>query len=153
MAGFDTPTALVTGNTVTEAVYNEIRDSIIANSFAVYPLGGSRTIAIAGGATTYQDAPDYVEFEVPTTTYTGYVYKALVEVKTENAATTVTPKIRNVSDGSDAVVGSAGTSTSWGTYQTLTFTVTAGKKYRLMFSKSDDLYAAWGIGVVRRTHA
>ena len=154
MAGWSTPDALVTGNAITQTNYNDkIVASIVADSHAVFPLGGSRTIAIPNGATTYQDAPDYIEFEVPTTSYTGFVYKAIVEVKTENASTTVTPKVRNVSDGVDAVVGSAGTSTSWGTYQTLTFTVSAGKKYRLMASKSDDLYQAWIIGVVRRTHA
>lgn len=150
---WSTPDTLISGDVLTLARYNKLKDSIIANSHAVYPLGGSRSIAIPTGATTYQDAPEYIEFEVPTTTYGSYVYKAIVEVRTENAATTVTPKIRNVTDASDAVVGSAGTATAWGTYQTLTFTVAAGKKYRLMASKSDDVYQAWIIGVVRRTHA
>jgi hypothetical protein len=149
---FSTPDALVSGDVVTLARYNQIRDSIIADSHAVFPLGGSRSIAIPTGG-GYQDAPEYIEFEVPSTTYGGYVYKCVVEVKTENAATTVTPKLRNVTDGTDAVVGTAGTSTSWGTYQTLTFTVAAAKKYRLQASKSDDVYQAWITGHIRRTHA
>ncbi len=149
---YNTPDALVSGNVLTLARYNKLRDSIIANSHAVFPLGGSRAIAIPTGG-GYQDAPPYIEFEVPTTDYTGYVYKAVIEVRTENAATTVTPKIRNITAGSDAVIGSAGTATAWGTYQTLTFTVTAGNKYRLMAQKSDDAVQGFVIGVVRRTHA
>jgi hypothetical protein len=153
MAGWSLPDALTTGQVMTQTNYNDkIVASIVADSHAVFPLGGSRSQAIPTGATTYQDAPEYIEFEVPTTSYTGFVYKAIVEMKTENAATTVTPKIRNITDSTDAVVGSAATSTTWGTYQTLTFTVTAGKKYRLMASKSDDVYQAWIIGTVRRTH-
>lgn len=149
---YDNPDSLVTLDTVTLARYNKIRDSIIADSHAVFPLGGSRSIAIPTGG-GYQDAPDYIEFEVPTTSYTGFVYNVIVEIRTENASTTVTPKLRNVTDSTDAVVGSAGTSTAWGTYQTLSFTVAAGKKYRLMASKSDDAVQAWVIGHVRRKHA
>lgn len=149
---YDNPDSLITGDTLTASRYNKLRDSIIADSHAIFPLGGSRSSAIPTGG-GYQDAPEYIEFEVPTTSYTGFVYHVIVEVKTENASTTVTPKLRNVTDSTDAVVGSAGTSTSWGTYQTLSFTAAAGKKYRLMASKSDDAFQGWIIGHVRRKHA
>jgi hypothetical protein len=77
-----------------------------------------------------------------------------VEVKTENAATTVTPRLYNVTDASVNWTGSAGTSTAWGTYQVSSaLTIAAGKKYRLQFTKSDDVYESWGIGVIRRTAA
>jgi hypothetical protein len=50
--------------------------------------------------------------------------------------------------------GSAGTSAAWGTYQVSgALTIAAGKKYRLQFTKSDDVYEAFGIGLIRRTVA
>ncbi len=149
---YDNPESLVTGNVLTQSRYTKLRDSIIADSHAVFPLGGSRSVAIPTGG-GYQDAPEYIEFEVPSTDYTGFAYHVVVEVRTENASTTVTPKLRNITAGSDAVVGSAGTSTAWGTYQTLSFTPASGEKYRLMASKSDDAVNAWVIGHVRRKHA
>jgi hypothetical protein len=150
---FSTPDTLISGDTITLARYNKLKDSIIANSFAQYFIGGSETIAVATGL-GYVYAPGYVPFTVPSgTTYTGYVWKLVVEVWTENAATTVTPKLRNFTDSTDAVVGVAGTATARGTYQTLTFTLAASKEYRLMVSKSDDLFQCWVMGWIQRTHA
>jgi hypothetical protein len=151
---WSTPDALVTGNAITQTNYNDkIVASIVANSFAFWYIGGSETEAIRTGATTYQRAPNYLPFSIPNTNYTGHVYKLVAEVWTENAATTVTPKLRNFTDSTDAVVGSAGTATARGTLQTLTFTLAAGKVYHLMASKSDDLYQAWIMGWIQRTHA
>ncbi len=151
---FSTPDALVTNNPITQTNYNDkIVASIVANSFGFYYIGGSDSVAIPTGATTYQLAPNWLPFSVPNTNYTGYVWKLVAEVWTENASTTVTPKLRNHTDSTDAVVGSAGTATSRGTLQTLTFTLAAGKEYRLMASKSDDLYQAWIMGWIQRTHA
>jgi hypothetical protein len=150
---FDTPATLVTADVMTLARYNKLKDSIIANAHAVFPLGGSRTFAlpVGGGA---QDAVDYVEFEVPTSASGGHVFKVVCEVKTENAATTVTPRLYNVTDAAVTWTGSACTSTAWGTYQvSSTLTIAAGKKYRLQFTKSDDVYEAWGTGHIRRTAA
>jgi hypothetical protein len=150
---FSLPTVLLTGQTVTQAIWAMIVDSFKATAHAVYPLGGSRTLAIplGGGA---QDAIDYLEFEVPTAESGGATYKVVVEVKTENAATTITPRLYNVTDATATWTGAAGTSTAWGTYQVSSaLTIAAGKKYRLQFTKSDDVYEGWGIGVVRRTYA
>jgi hypothetical protein len=150
---FDTPATLVTTDILTLARYDKLKDSIIANAHAVFPLGGSRTfvLPVGGGA---QDAVDYIEFEVPTSASGGHTFKVVCEVKTENAATTVTPRLYNVTDAAVTWTGSAGTSTAWGTYQVSSaLTIAAGKKYRLQFTKSDDVYESWGTGHIRRTAA
>ena len=127
--------------------WNKLDDSVKTGAFVTHPLGGSRTIGLTG--TGYQDAMDYVDFVMPNAASTGATYEALIDCLCENAATTVTPKIRNITDSSDAVVGSAHASTSWA-LQTLAFTPASGKTYRLMLVKSDDTYDAWGIGSLRR---
>ncbi len=136
--------------------YQKLRVSIIANSFDEIPLGGSRHTAVPDGG-SYKDAIEFQDFMITSADYGGATFEAIVEVRVENAGITITPKIRNVTDASDAVVGSASTSTTggsagdvWAT-QTLAFTPTANKRYRLMLVKSADTYAAWAIGKVRRT--
>lgn len=122
-------------------------DAAVCSSFN---MGGSRSAAITG--TGYQDAENYLDWRVPDSASSGGVFKVYVDLLCENAATSVTPKIRNITDSSDAVVGSASTSTSWAE-QTLTFTPVVGKKYRLMFVKSDDVYSCWGVGFLQRSAA
>ncbi len=150
---YSTPDVLLSREIIQKVNYDKIRDSIIANAHAVFPLGGSRTFAIptGGGA---QDAIDYLEFEVPTSASSGFVYKVNVEIRTENAATTVTPQLYNVTDASVTWTGSAGTSTAWGTYQLSgALTILVGKRYRLRLTKSNDTYESYGIGTIRRTAA
>lgn len=127
---------------------NRIRDAAIAVAFHAIPLGGSRIVAIAG--TGYKDAIDYLNFYLPDAKYSGFVYTAIVDLLCINAATTIAPKIRNITDGTDAVIGSASSSTTW-TEQSLTWTPTVGKQYRLQLLKSDDVYECFGIGYVRIT--
>ena len=147
---YQTPTTLTSADQFASEEYIKVRNAIVACAFSTYPLGGSRSIGLAG--TGYQDAIDYLDFTMPDSASTGGVYKAVIDLLCENAATTVTPKIRNITDSSDTVIGSAHASTSWGS-QSLTFTPASGKTYRLQLVKSDDVYAAYGIGVVRRTDA
>ena len=139
----------ITGATYVGAdgFFEPCRSSLVAHDFEIIPLGGSRVHGLAG--TSYQDAIDYIDFEIPDADYDGGTWTAEVNLLCENAATTVTPKIRNITDSSDAVVGSAHSSTSWAT-QSLAFTPTVGKAYRLMLVKSDDVYACWAIGSMQR---
>lgn len=147
---YQTPTSLTSADQFASEEYIKLRDAILACAFTTHPLGGSRTISIAG--TGYKDAIDYISFTMPDAPSSGGVWNAVIELLCENVATTITPKIRNITDSTDTVIGSAHASTSWGT-QTLSFTPVAGKTYRLMLVKSDDVYDAFGIGVVRRTNA
>lgn len=117
-------------------------------------LGGSRTIALARTAAA-QDAIDYLDVEIDGTNLTGLTKQARVEVRTLGA-TTVTPKVRNVTDSTDAGTGvaCAGTAADYsGTNQkqTIALTIASGvKKYRLMATPSattDDTFAIGGIEI------
>lgn len=155
MAGYSTPDVLVTLATVTLANYNKIRDSIKANAHGVFSLGGSRSFAIPIGGGV-QDAIDYVEFQVPTTAEGGFTYKVECEVKTEDVATTGTPRLYNITDSTITWTGSAGAATAWGTsaYQlSSALTIAAGKRYRLQATKSDDAVDVWVVGRIVRTYA
>jgi hypothetical protein len=129
--------------------FQQIRDAARA---AIYNppawLGGSRRMTVQG--TGYQDAFDARPFIVPDTPSSGATYKAKVTLKTADAGTTITPRIRNITDATDAAVGVAEDATSF-TEQTLTFTPVVGKEYRLQFVKSNDDAPAWGFGVLQRT--
>jgi hypothetical protein len=132
---------------------NEIKGNIItlASARSRAYLGGSRQGAVPRVASA-QDAIDYIDVEIDGTNLAGLTVQARVEVRTANAGTSVTPKIRNVTDASDAVVGAACSSTTFsgtnGT-QTLTFTPAVGsKKYRLMLTPSNTTNDVYGIGVV-----
>lgn len=150
---YSTPDALSTTQVLTTANYNKIRDSVIADCFMVFPLGGSRSNAIPNGG-GYQVADAAIDFQLPDSASTGGVWKLVVEVVTENAATTVTPRLYNTTDASATWTGSAGTATAFGSSAeqiSTALTVTTGKRYQLQFTKSDDVYACWGIGYLRRT--
>jgi hypothetical protein len=150
---FDTPATLVSGDVLTLARYNKLKDSIIADAHDRSALGGSRVIPILPGGGAL-DAPEYQDFYLPTSSDGGFTFKVEVEVLTENVATTVTPSLYNITDSSTTWTGSAGTSTAWGTYQQSTaLTLAAGKRYRLQATKSNDTYDAWIIGRIVRTAA
>lgn len=120
----------------------------------VYPLGGSRQTALSLTASG-QNVLDYYDVEL--TGISGYTYQARVEVRA-GASTAVTPKIRNITDGVDAGVGSSCSATNAdysGTnqVQTIPLTVVIGtkKKYRFMATAangSSGVYA--GMGVIER---
>lgn len=156
MAGFGLPTSGTgaggaiqsTDDVGADGFFDPTYQSLRACAHAVFPLGGSRQTSLIG--TSYQDAIDYIDFEVTDANYAGFTYAAEVDVLTADAGTSVTAKIRNVTDGTDAVVGAASTATSW-TRQTLSFTPTVGKRYRLQLIKGNDSANAYGIGFIERT--
>jgi hypothetical protein len=118
---------------------------------SIYPLGGSRSTAIFNNVAT--DAQDYIDFVPRTGEFTGATVQAVVEVRTLDGGTSVTPKIRNLTDSTDAIIGLACTATNAdysGTNQrqTLGFTPVAGKRYRLMLTPSNATNGVYGIGFV-----
>ena len=145
-----------TFNAGADSFFEKARANMIANSFGEFSLGGSRTQACQEGG-GYLDAVEFVDFVVPAAGYGGATFAAIVETRVENAAISLTPKIRDLTGASDAVVGSASTSTTgasngdiWAS-QSLSFTPTAGHVYRLMVTKSADTYSAWAVGRIRRS--
>jgi hypothetical protein len=136
--------------------WNEILQSIRAALFNPIPLGGSLDTGHPGSS--YQRVVSGVPFVLPSAVEGGGVWKARVFLVCEDAAVTITPKIRNVTDGSDAVIGDAcsGTAADWsGTnqQQTLTFTPTVGKVYELWATKSAETKECWLVGTLQRTDA
>lgn len=128
--------------------FQKIRDAARAAVFSRSSLGGSRHFTLQG--TGYQDAYDALPFILPDAASAGGAYRAEVWQRTADAGTSLTPKIRNVTDSTDAVIGTPSSSTSWVT-QDLVFTPAVGKEYRLMFVKSNDAAPCWGFGVLQRS--
>lgn len=156
-------TAITSANPITGATdcgadgfFEPVRASLVANIFDVVPLGGSRNAEPIPDGGGYFAARNFIDFVITHANYGGGTWEAIVETRVENAAITLTPKIRCISTPADTVVGSASSSTTgsdtaaWA-QQTLSFTPVAGETYRLMFVKSADTYAAWGMGYMRRT--
>lgn len=128
--------------------YQELRAAILASIFHRQPIGGSRQFTVEG--TGPADAHDAIPFSIPDSASAGAAYKVEVWLKTADAATTITPRIRNITDATTAVTGSAEDATSF-TSQILTFTPVVGKEYRLQFLKNNDDAPCWGFGVLQRS--
>lgn len=133
--------------------WNQLLDSIRAAVFNPMPAGGSLDTGHPGSS--YQRIVNAVPLYIPAARETGGIWRARVFAVCEDAAVTITPKVRNVTDGTDAVTGSAcsGTAAAWtGTnqIQTLTFTPTAAKAYEVWATKSADTKECWLVAVWER---
>jgi hypothetical protein len=128
--------------------FQKLRDAILAAVHTRQPIGGSRLFTVQG--TGYQDAHNAVPISVPDSESAGATYKVDVWLKCADPGTTITPRLRNITDASDEDIGAAADDTDW-TQQFLTFTPVAGKEYRLQFVKSNDDFPCWGFGILQRT--
>lgn len=134
---------------------NRIRENLIALASArlTYHLGGSRNVAVPLVASA-QDAVDFIDIELDGTNLGGFTKQLRVEVRTLNAGTSVTPKLRNVTDSTDAGTGVACSATNAdysgaNQKQTITVTLATGvKKYRLQLTPSNATNGTFGIGYV-----
>lgn len=135
---------------------NNLRANIEATLAARFHkhLGGSRLMALARTAAA-QDVPEWQDVEIDGTNLGGLTKQARVEVRA-GAATAITPKVRNVTDATDAGVGVSATGTAAdysGTNQkqTIALTLAAGvKKYRLQATPAnttDDTFATGHIEI------
>lgn len=132
---------------------NKLRENAIALSSArlKYDLGGSRQITGILTASA-QDAVDWVDQELDGTNLGGFTKQARVEVRAVDAGVSITPKIRNVTDSTDAGTGVACTAlnadySGTNQKQTIATTVASGvKKYRLMFTMSGATFSGYAKG-------
>jgi hypothetical protein len=132
---------------------NRHRENLIAlaSRRATYHLGGSRSVSIPLVAAA-QDAQDYVDVEIDGTNLGGFTAQARIECRTMAAGTSITPKVRNMTDGTDAGTGVACTATAAdysgaNQKQTITVTLASGiKKYRLQGTPSNTTNATFVIG-------
>lgn len=128
--------------------YGELRAAILAAIHYREPIGGSRLFTVEG--TGPQDAHDAIPISVPDAASAGATYRVEVLTKCAEATTTITPKIRNITDAVDEVVGDEMDGTDW-EQQFLAFTPVVGKEYRLMAEKNNDDAPCWLLGVLQRS--
>jgi len=148
---YNRPSALTTGQDLTQTEFAKIPESIFANAFAIVKMGGSRSQALLTGG-GFQSIPEWEDFSLPADGYTGHVWKLVWEVLTENVATAVTVRLYNVTDAVAAYTSGAITTTAWGTEQVSTaITIAASKVHRVQCQKSDDLFDWWVVAKLRRT--
>lgn len=105
-------------------------------------LGGSRLNGVSHS--TWAPVREHREWSAPA----DGAYTAHVEVWTSNAATSVTPRVYDVTASAAVATGSASTSTT-AAKQQLTFTATAGHDYRLELLPSNTSNDVFGLGKVR----
>ena len=136
---------------------NKFRDNLVAlasQRFTAH-LGGSRLTPLALSATT-QDAPEWIDIELDGTNATGLTKQLRVECRSANVGTSITPKLRNITDGTDAGVGVACSATNAdysgaNQKQTIAVTLAAGvKKYRLQGTPSNATDLTYLIGYLER---
>lgn len=124
---------------------------VLAARRAVYHLGGSRSVSLPLSASV-QDAESWIDVEIDGTSLGGMTARLRVECRTANAATSITPKLRNVTDSTDAGVGAACTATAAdysgaNQKQTVAVTIAAGvKKYRLQGTPGNATNPTFVIG-------
>jgi hypothetical protein len=134
---------------------NKIKNNVVALASArlQHYLGGDRLRAVPRVAAA-QDAVNYIDVELDGTSLAGLTVQARVEVRTSNAATSVTPTIRNVTDATTAATGVACTTTpadysGANGKQTLAFVPAAGvKKYRLQLTPQNTTNDVFGTGYI-----
>jgi hypothetical protein len=147
--------AIAVGDDWDRPVIEGVRQNIkaLAARRAVYPLGGSRNVGIQYNAVI--DAYDWLPFYFDGTEFqAGATVRARVDVRSADAATSITPQIYNVTDTSVAVTGAACSATladytGANQRQTLSFTpATGAKEYRLRLTPSNDTNLVYCIGLV-----
>lgn len=155
MAGFDrivgsgADEALVAGTDKWRKGHMErTRMGLNACAHDRYPLGGSRHNAVQGTSPVY--AWEYEDFVLRDAWYGGFVFKLYTECKTEDAGTSITPELYNVTDAVVEVAGTAVTATADFQEEITTFVPVVGKVYRLRFTKNNDSARAYGRGYIER---
>jgi hypothetical protein len=127
---------------------NKIKQAIeaLAATRLEKSFGGSREASV--NVNGVFDVIEFRDVELDATKLTGLTVRARVEGKTANAATSVTPIVRDVTGSIDQVIGAAITATSF-TEQILSMTPLGGgvRKYRLRGNTNNATNDVWLLGV------
>jgi hypothetical protein len=107
-------------------------------------LGGSRDTGVQGSGAL--DIPNYREKEIISTSVTSLPIRARVNTRTTNAGTSVQPKVRNVTDSTDTVTGTAHTGTSFSEELLSVTPVTGTKRYKMMIVTNNANNEVFGFG-------
>ena len=110
------------------------------------PLGGSEGTAVVTGAATWAPVSGYLPISLNGDSLGGLTLQAVIVYKTENAAQAVQWRVRNVTDSSNAALGTSSTSTT-PVEETATLTIASGvKSYRLeVLGGATYAVTAWGL--------
>lgn len=109
-------------------------------------LGGSLQLGVRFA--TVVDVIDPVDVQIDGDAVPNTV-QARVIVRTYNAATSVTPRVRNITDGVTAGTGAASASVT-NAAQSFAVTLAAGvKEYRLQLTPSNDTHPVFGLGYLQ----
>lgn len=108
-------------------------------------LGGSEDVGIITGAATWQPVRGYREFLLNGDSLGGLTLDLVAFYKTSNVATSVQVRLRNVTDSTNAALGSASASTTV-VKEAVTVTLAAGdKNYRLeVLGDATNHVFGWG---------
>lgn len=127
----------------------QLKDNIEASVArrACHDLGGSMLHGVRSAA--YVNVPDSMDREIDGTKLGGFTKQARVDTMVENAATSCTPKVINVTDaGASAGTGTPSAATVQ-TSQTIALTLAAGvKKYRLQLTGSNATWDCFAKGYI-----
>lgn len=110
------------------------------------PLGGSEGTAVVTGAATWAPVAGYLPISLNGDALGGLTLQAVVVSKTESASQAVQWRVRNVTDSSNAALGTSITATT-ATEETATVTIASGtKSYRLeVLGGATYGVTAWGL--------
>lgn len=151
--GSGTAGTVAVGDPWTHVEGEALRQNVDALAYigGIYPLGGDSVTGISSAS--YVPVNSYLSHTLNGDSLGGMTIDAVVYYKTANAATSVTVRLRNTTDSSNAATGTLSTSTTV-VEEVLTVTLASGAKaYRLEVTGSDALNAvyAWGYLRVRVT--
>lgn len=133
-----------------DGFFEPVRASLIAAAHAEFDLGGSRTQGVVAITPTYEAIIDYRDWDVPAAKEAGFAYVCHIEGITESASTSITVRLRNITDSTTLHTFTAITGTTW-TKASQAITPVAGKVYRLEAIRSNDSYFTWCLGkIIRR---
>jgi hypothetical protein len=132
----------------------EDHEARLLTSYRIPGLAMGSRIASLPMTAGVQSASDWLDVELPGTddVPATVVFRFRVECRTEDASTSVTPKVRNVTDSTDAALGAACTATAAdysGADQVQTLTISrtpATKKYRLQATVENGDFPTYLIG-------
>jgi hypothetical protein len=143
-AGVDTDVADLVVALAQEVNDRAAGDSALQAIGVRYPLGGSIQSGVQSAARI--DVIDAVLITIDGDKFEGYTLKVFVTVKTDDAATSVTPVLRNVTTAADAGTGTASVSTS-AEDQEFDATIAAGiNQYKLQIEPENDDFFLYALG-------
>lgn len=148
------PSDVIASQTVGMESWNNNLAAMRKIAYTTFLMGGSLDDPHPG--TAYQGVVHRIPFVLPTIVGSGGTWVVECFLKCQNVATTITPRIYNLSTATAVSTGTACSGTAddfsgTGQIQYLTFTPTLNQLYELWASKSATSHLCWIVGRARRS--